>query len=71
MDPMAAIVAGTKISAEAMGMEREIGTIEKGKLADIIGMTGDPLRDITQLQRVNFVMLGGEVVVNKTTPASH
>lgn len=66
MDPMAAIVAGTRVSSEAMGMEREIGTIEKGKLADMIGMQGDPLRNITELQRVNFVMLGGDVIVNKS-----
>ena len=69
MDPMAAIVAGTKVSAEAMGMEKQIGTIEKGKLADLIAMSGDPTHDITELQRINFVMLGGEVIVNRAAPS--
>ena len=43
MDPMKAIVAGTRLGAEAMGMERDIGTLEKGKFADIVAMAGDPL----------------------------
>jgi imidazolonepropionase-like amidohydrolase len=71
MDPMGAIVAGTKVSAEAMGMERQIGTIEKGKLADIIGTAGDPTRDITELQRVSFVMLGGNAIVDRVPAPSH
>ncbi len=66
MDSMLAISAGTRMSAEAMGMERMIGTLEKGKLADIIAMAEDPLRDITELQRISFVMLGGNVIVDKT-----
>jgi imidazolonepropionase-like amidohydrolase len=65
MDSMAAISAGTRVSAEAMGLEHEIGTLEKGKLADVIAMSGDPVRDITELQRVNLVMLGGDVIVDK------
>jgi len=56
------------VSAEAMGMERQIGTLEKGKLADIIAVAGDPTRDITELQRVSFVMLGGNVIVDKASP---
>jgi imidazolonepropionase-like amidohydrolase len=64
MGNMQAIVAGTRIGAEAMGMSQHIGTLEKGHLADIIGMGGDPARDILELQRVKFVMLGGDVVLN-------
>lgn len=69
MDPMQAIVAGTAVSAEAMGLNDQIGSLEKGKLADIVAMDHDPLKDITELQRIQFVMLGGNVVVDKTRPA--
>jgi imidazolonepropionase-like amidohydrolase len=65
MESTHAIVAGTKLSAEALGMEHMIGTIEVGKLADIIAFTGNPIKDITVLQKVEFVMQDGKVVVNK------
>ncbi len=65
MDTMQSIVAGTKTSAEALGMSHQIGTLEKNKLADIIATPGDPLKDITELQRVSFVMLGGREIINK------
>jgi imidazolonepropionase-like amidohydrolase len=65
MDPMQAIVAGTKVSAEALSMDHLIGTIEVGKLADIIGFSGDPLKDITVLQHVEFVMQDGDVIVRE------
>ena len=65
MDTMQSIVAGTKTSAEALGMSHQIGTIEKNKLADMIATPGDPLKDITELQRVSFIMLGGREIINK------
>ena len=65
-----ALAAGTRISAEALGMDHSVGSLEAGKLADIIGFAGDPVRDITSLQQVGFVMLGGDVVVNKVDPAT-
>jgi imidazolonepropionase-like amidohydrolase len=65
MTPMQAIQAGTKVNAELLRKENEIGTIEVGKLADLIAVKGDPLKDISELQKVKFVMLGGKVVKNE------
>ena len=65
MTPMQAIQAGTKVNAELLRKDKEIGTIEVGKLADIIAVKGDPLKDISELQRVKFVMIGGKLVKNE------
>ncbi len=62
MTPMQAIQAGTRVGAEALGREDRVGTIEAGKLADLVAVAGDPLRDIAALERPVFVMLGGRVV---------
>lgn len=62
MSPMTAIKAGTAVSADAVGMIDDIGTLEAGKYADIIAVNEDPLQDITALQRVSFVMKGGKVI---------
>jgi imidazolonepropionase-like amidohydrolase len=47
-----------------MGWQEQIGSIEKGKYADLIAVSGDPLTDITELQHVKFVMKGGKIVRN-------
>jgi imidazolonepropionase-like amidohydrolase len=60
--PMACIVAATSLNAEIMGWSDRVGTVEAGKLADLVAVPGDPLQDITLLQRVGFVMKGGAVV---------
>jgi len=60
--PMAAIVSATRTAAEIMGWSDRVGTIEGGKFADLIAVAGDPLRDITELERVTFVMKGGVVI---------
>ena len=60
--PMHAIIAATSLNAEALGLGDRIGAIAPGFEADIIAVDGDPLRDITALRRVSFVMKGGKVV---------
>jgi imidazolonepropionase-like amidohydrolase len=62
MTPSQAIQAATTVGAEMMGWQDRIGSIEKGKFADIIAVSGDPLKDITELERVKFVMKGGQVI---------
>jgi imidazolonepropionase-like amidohydrolase len=59
ISPTDAILAGTIRAAETLRMADKIGSLEKGKLADIISVRGDPLQDITALQRVNLIMKGG------------
>jgi imidazolonepropionase-like amidohydrolase len=61
MDPMVAIVGANSLGAEAMGMADQIGSIAPGLQADIIALDGDPLKDITAVRRVVFVMKGGVV----------
>jgi len=58
---MAGIVAATSLNAEIIGWGDRVGSIEVGKLADLIAVPGDPLHDVTLLQRVGFVMKGGVV----------
>jgi imidazolonepropionase-like amidohydrolase len=57
----AAIVSATRTAAEIIGWNDRIGTIEPGKFADLIAVGADPLRDITELERVTWVMKGGVV----------
>ena len=67
MTPMEALLAGTGWAAEACGIEKETGTIEKGKVADLVVVDGDPLRDITVLQeksRIKMVMKEGKLYRN-------
>jgi imidazolonepropionase-like amidohydrolase len=64
MAPAKAIQLATLVDAEAMGWQNDIGSLEKGKYADIVAVSGDPLKDISELQRVKFVMKGGKVVRN-------
>ena len=61
VDPMAALVSANSIGATALGLGNQIGTIAPGLEADIIALDGDPLKDITAVRRVVFVMKGGIV----------
>lgn len=63
--PMEAIRSATIISAEAINMQHDVGSIEPGKYADIIAVEGDPLKDITVLEKVRFVMKDGKVYKNE------
>jgi imidazolonepropionase-like amidohydrolase len=65
MTPMQAIRAGTSTAAELLGWGDKVGTIEAGKWADIVAVSGDPLKDIKELQNVRFVMKGGTVYKNE------
>ena len=62
LTPARALQAGTAVNAEIMGVKDRVGSLEAGKFADVIAVAGDPLADITELQRVKFVMKGGKVV---------
>ena len=64
VDPMAAMVSANSLGAEALGMSDQIGSIAPGLQADIIALDGDPLKDITAVRRVVFVMKGGVVYKN-------
>lgn len=62
MTPLQALRSTTTTAAELMGWQDRVGSIEPGKFADIIAVAGDPLTDITELERVKFVMKGGQLV---------
>jgi len=62
--PAQALRTATTVNAEIIGWQDRVGTVEKGKFADLIAVAGDPLKDITEMQRVKFVMKGGDVVRN-------
>jgi len=65
LTPLQSIQAGTLNAADLLGWAGKVGTLEPGAWADIVAVDGDPLKDITTLQRVKFVMKGGEVVKNE------
>jgi imidazolonepropionase-like amidohydrolase len=64
MTPIEALRAATVNGAELLGRSSEIGSIEPGKYADIVAVDGDPLADVTVMEKVVFVMKGGEVYKN-------
>ncbi|HYR56532.1 MAG TPA: amidohydrolase family protein [Myxococcaceae bacterium] len=62
MTPLEAIRSATTVAAEMLGWQGKVGVIAPGALADLIAVSGDPLKDVTVLEKVDFVMKGGEVV---------
>jgi len=68
LTPLQALRAATGWAAECLGLERDLGTVEKGKLADLIVVAGDPLGDVSVLQnpeRIALVLKGGEIAANR------
>jgi imidazolonepropionase-like amidohydrolase len=61
LTPMQAIQSATQSAAELLGLADAVGTVSNGRYADIVAVDGDPLKDITELERVTFVMKGGVV----------
>jgi imidazolonepropionase-like amidohydrolase len=62
MTPLQAIGSATRVGAELLGRGADLGTVEPGRLADLVAVAGDPLADVSELQRVRLVMKGGVVV---------
>ena len=65
MTPAAALRSATSSAADLLGLSKTIGTLESGKNADVVAVPGDPLADIKAMEKVSFVMKGGEVVRNE------
>jgi imidazolonepropionase-like amidohydrolase len=68
MKPIDALISATSVDADLLGVAAKVGMLEKGKLADIIAMPGDPTADITATERVSFVMKDGTIVKNEAKP---
>jgi imidazolonepropionase-like amidohydrolase len=64
MTPLQAIRSATSVGADNIGWRDRVGSIERGKLADIVAVSGNPANDVTELERVRFVMKGGQVFRN-------
>ncbi len=62
MTPMQAIQSATSVAAALLDQQDNLGSLEPGRYADVVAVAGDPLADVTELERVQFVMKGGEVV---------
>jgi len=64
MAPIDALRSATSVDADLFGLAQKTGTLEKGKLADVIAIPGDPTADITATERVSFVMKEGKIIRN-------
>jgi imidazolonepropionase-like amidohydrolase len=62
--PAQALQSAMTVAAQIIGWQDQVGTLEKGKFADLVAVAGDPLADITAMSRIMFVMKGGQVVRN-------
>jgi imidazolonepropionase-like amidohydrolase len=65
MTPAQALESATGVGAEVLGKTKELGTVAAGAFADLVALDGDPLKDISAVHNVKWVMKGGAVVVDK------
>jgi imidazolonepropionase-like amidohydrolase len=65
LPPAKVLQMATAVDAEGMGWQNDIGSLEKGKYADLVAVSGDPVKDITEIRRVKFVMKGGKIYRNE------
>ena len=70
MTPLQALRSATSVGAENVGWGDRVGSIAKGKYADIIAVSGNPAADVSEMERVKFVMKGGQVFRNDLRPSS-
>jgi len=70
LPPARAILAATAWAAELLDRQKDVGTVQAGRYADLIAVPGDPLRDVRVLERVPFVMKGGAVIKDELTSAA-
>jgi imidazolonepropionase-like amidohydrolase len=66
MAPVDALRAGTSVDAELLGIQNRVGTLEPGKLADVVVIPGDPIQNIRQIEKIVFVMKEGVIYRNDT-----
>lgn len=64
MPPIDALRAGTSVDAELLGIQNKVGTLESGKLADVVVIPGDPTQNIRQVEKIVFVMKEGVIYKN-------
>jgi imidazolonepropionase-like amidohydrolase len=64
--PAQALQSAMTVAAQIIGWQDQVGTVEKGKFADLVAVAGDPLADMTEMSRIMFVMKGGQIVRNDT-----
>ncbi len=64
MTPLQALRSASTVAADLIGWQDRVGTVDRGKFADLVAVSGDPLSDITEMSRIKFVMKGGQVIRN-------
>jgi imidazolonepropionase-like amidohydrolase len=62
LGPMAALESATRVAAEALGVEKDLGTVEVGKIADLVLLGGDPIEDVKNLRRTEMVVIRGKLL---------